>query len=69
VMRTSPPLFFAAPLLRCRDLSLPVVPSSFAGFLISWGALRWRSRLYSDTVGDSIPMKSWSVKGEPSSLT
>jgi hypothetical protein len=30
VMRTSPPLFLAAPLLRGRDLSLPVVPFSFA---------------------------------------
>ncbi|QPD03701.1 MAG: hypothetical protein Nkreftii_001475 [Candidatus Nitrospira kreftii] len=63
---TSP--FFAAPLLRCRDLSLLVVPSSFAGFLISWGALHWRNRLYSDTVGDSLSMESWSVKGELSSV-
>jgi hypothetical protein len=63
VMWLSPPLSFAAPLPRCRDFSLPVVPSSFAGFLISWDALRWRRRLYSDTVGDSMPMESWSVKG------
>jgi len=32
VMWPSPPLFFATQLLRCHDLSLTVVPSSFPDF-------------------------------------
>lgn len=36
-------LFFAAPLLRCKYLSPPVVQSSFALFFLSSGALGRRN--------------------------
>lgn len=63
VMWRSPPLSFAAPLLRGRELSLLVVPSSVALFFIASGVRRRRHRLHPDSVADSIPIVGWSVNG------
>ena len=63
VMWPSPPLFFAAPLLRCRDVSLPVVPFSLPSFFMPCGALRRRNRFHPDIVADFIPVESPSMKG------
>lgn len=57
---TSPSSYPAASSLY--DLSLPLVPFSFALFPISWGSLRRPRRLHQDTIASPISMESWPVE-------